>query len=147
MRDDTHSNSDEMRFLDANVFLRYLTRDDQVKADACFRLFQSLQRGEEVATSSESVVAEVVYVLRAKAHYNLSPEEIAGRLRPLLSIKGLKLSNKRTYLRALDIYSTSSFLDFEDALTFAHMEQMGIKLLVSYDTDFDRVSGVAREEP
>lgn len=29
-----------MRFLDANVILRYLTRDDAIKAQACFAMLQ-----------------------------------------------------------------------------------------------------------
>ena len=33
-----------MRFLDANVILRYLTRDDEAKAEACYELFQRVQR-------------------------------------------------------------------------------------------------------
>ena len=32
-----------MRFLDANVILRYLTRDDEAKAQACYELFQRVR--------------------------------------------------------------------------------------------------------
>ena len=52
-----------MRFLDTNVILRYLTRDDEEKAQACFRLFQRVNQGEEELFTCESIVAEVVYVL------------------------------------------------------------------------------------
>jgi predicted nucleic acid-binding protein len=30
-----------MEFLDANVFLRYLTRDDPVKAERCFKFLNN----------------------------------------------------------------------------------------------------------
>ena len=50
-------------------------------------------------------------------------------------------------LRGLDVYASFPSLDFEDALAVAHMEQLGISRIVSYDRDFDRVAGVRRTEP
>jgi predicted nucleic acid-binding protein len=136
-------------FLDTNIFLRYLTRDDETKAEACKQLFERLDRGEEQATTSESVVAEVVYVLSARtgAGYGLSASEVAGRLKPLLSLSGLKLEKKQTFYRALDVYSANAFLDFEDALSVAHIERHGLSDITGYDTDFDRVAGMSRQEP
>ena len=54
-------------FVDANVFLRHLTRDDPTMAAACFAVFQRAQRNEVAITTSETVVAEVVYVLTSKS--------------------------------------------------------------------------------
>ncbi len=45
-----------MRFLDANVILRYLVRDDEAKAQACFDLFQRAKRGEEEILTCEAIV-------------------------------------------------------------------------------------------
>ncbi len=137
-----------MKFLDINVILRFLTRDDEEKADACYRLFQRVQRGEEELLTCEAVVTEVVYVLSSpRAPYRLSHEEIRGRLVPILTLRGLRLPQKRVYLRALDVYASSPFLDFEDALAVAHMERQGVSEIVSYDRDFDRVAGIKRVEP
>ena len=137
-----------MRFLDTNVILRYLTRDDEAKAEACYRLFQRAKRGEEELLTCEAIVTEVVYVLSSsRAPYRLSHEEIRARLLPILTLRGLKLPQKRVYLRALDLYASSPFLDFEDALAVAHMEQRGITEIASYDKDFDRVTGLQRIEP
>ena len=52
-----------MQFVDANLFIRFLTRDDPEKAQACFELFQKAKKREILLTTSESVIAEVVYVL------------------------------------------------------------------------------------
>ena len=137
-----------MRFLDTNVILRYLTRDDEAKAEACYRLFQRVWRGEEELFTSEAIIAEVVYVLSSnRAPYRLSHEEIRARLVPILTLRGLRLLQKRVYLEALDLYATSSSLDFEDALAVAHMERQGVTEIVSYDRDFDRVAGLQRVEP
>lgn len=137
-----------MRFLDANVILRYLTRDDEAKAQACYALFQRVKQGEEDLFTCEAIVTEVVYVLSSpRAPYRLSHEEVRGRLLPILTLRGLRLPQKRIYLRALDLYASSSFLDFEDSLAIAHMERRGVRELLSYDRDFDRVQGIQRVEP
>ena len=76
-----------MKFLDSNVILRYLTRNDEVKARACYELFQRLQRGEEELTTSEAIVAEVIYVLSSpRLPYRLSHEQIRARLLPLRAL-------------------------------------------------------------
>ncbi len=137
-----------MRFLDTNIILRYLTRDDEAKAKDCYELFRRVQRGEEDLATCEAIVAEVVYVLSSpRLSYRLNHGEIRARLLPILTLRGLKLPHKRVCLRALDLYASSAFLDFEDAVAVAHMEQRSIAEIVSYDRDFDRVAGLRRTEP
>lgn len=136
-----------MIFLDTNIFLRFLTRDDAAKAAACLALFQRVQAGTEEATTSEVVLAEVAYVLSSPRQYGLGHADIAARLRPLVGLRGLKLPYKRRLLHALDLYGTYPHLDFEDCLTVAQIEQQGLATLVSYDRGFDRVPGIARTEP
>ena len=136
-----------MRFLDTNVIIRYLTGDDEEKAEACYRLFQRASRGEEVLMTCEAIVWEVVYVLASpRAGYGLNHEEIRARLIPLLTLRGLRIPQKQVYIDALNIYASSSF-DFEDALAIAHMQQQGISEIISYDKDFDSMPGVHRIEP
>ena len=50
-------------------------------------------------------------------------------------------------MRALELYATHTALDFEDALTVAHMQRLKITELASYDSDFDAIPGVRRIEP
>lgn len=135
-----------MQFIDANIFIRHLTRDDPEKARACFELFQRAQRNEIALITSESVIAEVVYVLSSKRLYNLSHQEVRALLYPLLSLKGLKLIHRTMYLRALDLYAAHS-IDFEDALIVAQMERQRITDIYSYDQDFGSVAGITRLEP
>ena len=135
-----------MPFIDANVFIRYLTRDDPQKADACFALFQRAKRDEIALVTTESVIAEVVYVLSSKELYALPRGKIRDLLYPLLSLPGLKLAGRKTYLRALDIYAGYS-VDFEDALIVAQMERQRETDLYSYDRNFDQVPGITRLEP
>ena len=135
-----------MPFIDANVFIRYLTRDDPKKAEACFALFQKAKRDEIALVTTEAVIAEVVYVLSSKQLYDLPRGTIRDLLYPLLLLPGLKLAQRKTYLRALDVYASYN-VDFEDALIVAQMERQKETELYSYDRDFDQVPGITRIEP
>ena len=97
--------------------------------------------------TTEAVIAEVLYVLSSPRQYKLSHADAAARLRPLLTLRGLQLPHKRSYLRALDLFGTHAFLDIEDAIQVVHMEREGVTELCSYDTDFDRLPTIARQEP
>lgn len=137
-----------MRFLDTNVIIRYLTRDDERKAQACYELFQRVKQGDEEVFICEAIVTEVAYVLTSsRAPYRLGHTEVKDRLLPILTLRGVKLAHKRVCFRALDIYASSPGLDLEDALAVAHMEQQGITGIYSYDRDFDDVASIRRMEP
>ncbi len=135
-----------MEFLDTNIILRYLTRDDPAKAQRCYALFQQLKRKQIRLVTSESVLAEVVYVLSSSSLYNQPRENVRTLLLPIIGLPGLKISNRRVFLRALELYA-STRMDFEDCLSIAHMERLKINTILSYDQDFDRVKGIQRREP
>lgn len=135
-----------MQFIDTNIFIRHLTRDDPQKAQACFELFKKAERNEIALTTTEAVITEVVYVLSSKRLYKLSRPEIRALLYPILSLKGFKFSNRKLYLAALDLYATTN-LDFEDVVIVAQMERQKIKEIYTYDQGFERISGIVRLEP
>lgn len=137
-----------MRFLDANIILRYLTRDDPIKARACFILLQRVKHGHEQLQTTESIIAEVTYVLSSPRHpYKATHPDIAAMLKPIVQLRGLRIPRKRIILRALELYDLYPQLDFEDALSVATMEQAHLTEIVSYDRDFNKVPGITRQEP
>ena len=79
-----------MKFLDTNVIIRFLTRDDEEKAEACYQLLQRASRGVETLLTCEAIITEVVYVLSSKrAPYKLTHDEIRSRLTPIIAIRGV----------------------------------------------------------
>lgn len=133
-------------FVDTNIFLRYLLDDDLAKTARCLDLFQRAAQGDVRLFTSESVVAEIVYVLSSPNLYRLPHSQIAYQLRPLIEIKGLTVDHKRSLLEAIDLYEETR-LDFEDCLIVAHMRRNAIVGVVSYDRHFDRIPDVNRIEP
>ena len=135
-----------VKFVDANIILRFLTGDAPDQAARCLALFEAAERGDEELTTCEAVLAEVVYVLSSPRLYHLERQRIRDLLLPILTLKGLRLASRQLYQDALNLYATSS-LDFEDALALAHMRVAGIREIVSYDRHFDGLEGIARLEP
>lgn len=135
-----------MRFLDANVFLRYLTQDNPDQSVRAYAFLQKVEKGEMTATTTEAVLAEVVYVLSSKTLYNVPRAEIQTRLAAIINLKGLRLRHKATYLRALDFYATVN-IDFVDALLVAQVERTTGAVLVSFDRNYSKTPTITREEP
>ena len=133
-----------MKVVDTNVFLRYFTNDVPAKAVASRQFLFDLGRTSQ-AYVTESVLAEVVYVMLKV--YKATRKEIVDSFLPVLAVNGLVMDDKAMIFRALQLFSNHSYLDFEDALTVAHMERRGITEIVSYDLDFDRIEGIKRVEP
>lgn len=135
-----------MQFVDANVFLRFLTRDDPVKAERVKTLLERAERDEIELFTSESVIAEMVFVLSFPRLYHLGREQVRDLLIPIVSLRGLKLPNRTIVLRALDLYAETS-MDFVDALAAAHMMARQVTEIYSYDEHFDSIQGIKRVEP
>lgn len=133
-------------YLDANILVRTITRDDPARAARCQQYLRRLELSEERAELTEATIAEVVYVLSSPRRYHLPRRDICDYLRGVLAFPGVSIINRATYLRALDLYELHN-VDFEDALIAAHMERTGASALVSFDRDFDRIPGITRREP
>ena len=126
------------RFVDTNIFLRFLTEDIPAQADRCAVLVQRLRDGEEVVSMSPLAVAEIIWTL--ERFYKLSKAQVAAKVSPLLKLKGLR------FLRALVLFAEKN-ISFTDAYIAVQMERSGVEELYSYDRDFDRVERVKRIEP
>lgn len=136
---------DSACFVDTNIFIRFLTRDDQQKYNACLKFFQQAERHDIELTTSSEIVSEVVFVLSSK-FYKLPRPVIQSTLSKLLGLPGFRLPERNVYFRALSLFATHN-IDYEDCMTVARMEQQNIATIYSYDRDFDRFSQLTRTEP
>lgn len=123
-----------MIFLDANVFLRYLAPSSSpataVMKDIARELFASVRRGEQEATTSEVVIHEVCYVLQSSNHYRMGTVTVIDILQPLIAMSGMIFpgTDKRIYLRALELLLDYPKLEFSDAVIAARAESQGVPL-------------------
>jgi len=132
------------RFVDTNIFLRYLTRDDEQKAEQALALLRRVERGEEKIATSVMVIFETVFTLQHS--YGVAREQTRQLLSDILSLRGLRVPGKSVLLRALDLYSNTN-ISFADAYNAAFMEASAVSEIYSWDTDFDKLPGITRLEP
>ena len=135
-----------LRFVDTNVILRLLTKDHPQQSAAAQEVFRQVANGNLLVTTSETVIAEVLYVLSSRGLYDLSRSDIRRKISNILRLQCMIVPNKQTYERTLEVYASTG-VDFEDALSVAHMEAQGITTILSFDRDFDRFPSIEREEP
>jgi predicted nucleic acid-binding protein len=132
------------RFLDTNILLRYLTRDDEGKANSAYGLLRRVEQGDERVVTSPLVIFEVVFTLQKS--YQIARSRIRDALADILSLAGVELPQKSLYLQALDLYVQKN-ISFADAYNAAYMRSHQVSEIYSGDADFDRVEGITRIEP
>jgi len=135
-----------MQFIDTNVFLRFLTKDDPEKAAKCHRLLQSAAEGDLKLYTTDLVIAELIWVLQSPKIYNLSPAEISEVIMPLLTIKNLYFPCKKVFPDIIELFQTEN-IDYIDAYNSVIMQGRKIETIYSYDKHFDLLPGVDRNEP
>ncbi len=132
-------------FVDTNIFIRYLTNDDPVKADRVDRLLDKAASGKISLVTAELVLAEVVWVL--ESFYGLQRASIAPMIKAILATPGLKVINGSLMEKAVDYYLLYN-IDFIDGYIAAVMEKKKIDTIFSYDKKhLSRVQSVNRREP
>ncbi len=135
---------DGVRFLDTNILLRYLLRDDEEKARRALGLLSRVEQGREKVAVSPMAIFEVVFTLQRR--YQVPRQQIRDSVKDILSLRGMELPNKSTYARALDLYAATK-VSFPDAFHAAYMDSRKIEEIYSWDRDLDRLEGIRRVEP
>jgi len=134
----------EKIFVDTNLFLRYLTKDDPVKYDRCREVFKKAVEGKVFLFTSEMVIAELIWTLLS--YYRVPKAEVIEKVSIIISTPSLHLVDKAIIADSLVLYSQKN-IDFIDAYNALFMKFHGLEKIYSYDEDFDAIEGIEREEP
>jgi len=133
-----------MRFLDTNIFIRFLTDDVPEKVDACEEIFKKAVEKQETLFTTDLVIAEIVWVL--ESFYELPKNEIQDKVEKILNTPNLICPHKDLILSALILYSEKN-IDYIDAYNALILKESGIEELYSYDKHYDRIDWLTRLEP
>lgn len=134
----------QLRFIDANVFLRHLLADDPTKAPRARALLLRLEKGTEKATTSPLVLFEVIFTLHRS--YGVAKHRVAGYVSEFLNLRGLQVPDKQLWRDALTTWVTYA-IDFTDAYNVATMRSTGISEMYAWDRGYDTVLDIRRIEP
>jgi len=132
------------KFIDTNIFLRYLTRDDPTKYRKCREIFKQAMEGKiEIATSA-LVIAELTWTLLS--YYKIAKVDVIEKISIIVSSRNLYISDKDVIADAFLLYGRKN-IDFIDAYNAVFMKYHDIKEIYSYDEDFDLIENITRIEP
>jgi len=131
-------------FIDTNILLRYLTKDDPVQYPRCRNLFKKAQNGEMLLVTSTLVIAELIWTLAS--HYQVSKEQIIEKTSIIIGSDAVQIHDKEIIAEALVIYARKN-VDYIDAYNAVLLRHLNLKEIYSYDRDFDRIEGIDRLEP
>ncbi|MDO8650433.1 MAG: PIN domain-containing protein [Candidatus Berkelbacteria bacterium] len=128
-----------MLVIDTNIILRYLVEDDKEKADR----IEKFLRTKTPFLVNDVVVAEVYYVLCS--YYRHPRLKIIDSLRGFLEQSQVKY-NRPLIDKSLDILSGHN-IDFADAYTAAIALIESDCKVMTFDEDFNKITGIKRIEP
>lgn len=131
-------------FIDTNIFVRHLTQDHADFSPKATAFLGRVERGEIQARTADTAIFETVFLLERR--YGRAKPDIRDGVLALVDLPALALPNKHRLGRVFELYIDAN-LSFPDAYHVALMEQLGIKEIATFDTDFDRVPGIRRVEP
>jgi predicted nucleic acid-binding protein len=127
-------------FIDTNVLIRHLTGDPPEMA----RRATAALAGEEQWLLADLVLAECVYVL--ESFYEVPRQAVAAQMRAALALPSITTIDRRTILRALEVYEIDH-LDFAEAYLVAQAEATGVREILTFDRSVDRLQTITRREP
>ncbi|MFH1902689.1 MAG: PIN domain-containing protein [Candidatus Omnitrophota bacterium] len=127
--------------MDTNVFLRFLTRDEEAGYRYCENLFRKAVAGKAMLFTTELVIAEIVWTL--SSYYELGKREVIEKVSLILNTQNLEVTNKGVLLDALALYQSEK-IDFIDAYNAIVARRHGIDEIHSFDRHFDDVPFLKR---
>jgi uncharacterized protein len=133
-----------LSFLDTNVFLRHLLKDDPEQSPRASAFLKRIEDGLVKARTSDTVIFETVFTLQRS--YGKEKAAICDTFLPLIELPGIVLPSKRRYRKVFSLYVENN-LPFADAYHAVLMEQLNLTEIVSFDKDFDRIEGITRKQP
>jgi predicted nucleic acid-binding protein len=135
----------EKVFVDTNIFLRYLTKDDPAKYERCREIFKKAMEGELSLFTSEMVIAELIWTLLF--YYRVTKADVIEKVSIIISSQNLHIVNKNMIADSLVLYGQKN-IDYIDAYNTVFMKSQGLEKIYSYDEDFDTLKGmIERKEP
>jgi uncharacterized protein len=131
----------KLLFLDTNIFLRHLLQDDPTQSPKASAFLKRIEEGSVKVRTSDTVIFETVFT--SQKAYRQPKQAIRDALLPLLELPGIVLPSKRRYRKVFSLYVEKN-LPFADAYHAVLMEQLHLTEIVTFDTDFDNITGITR---
>jgi len=137
-------NEEKTVFVDTNIFLRVLVKENERMFIDCREVLTLISKGSLAAFTNTVVLVEIQFVLTTV--YKQSREKVKEALIAVLSVPNMKIIDDTDAHLALSLFSKTN-VKFTDCLIASSKRlQIRQEAILSYDRDFDRLH-VSRIEP
>ena len=132
-------------FIDTSVILRFLVKDDDLKAKAVEKLLRTASSRGTVLHILPVTMLEIVRVLEKV--YKFGRKEIRELAEAIINTPKLKVEMGDVFLKALKVYEEKN-VKFADAVMGYWGLEKGIAIAYTYDEkDFRRIEGLVVKKP
>ena len=134
---------EEVKFVDANIFLEVFLLDKNW--EGAKRFLENVASGKIEAVTSDFIVYSIFLQIQNKVK---STEAMKNFVKFLGNMRGLRTLHFTPSILMGCVQTMEKYgLDFDDSMQAAFMNAFGIKELVSFDSDFDKIDWIKRAEP
>ena len=117
-------------WLDSNIILRYLIRDNEELFQTVNPLFAKAEKGELTLCIHAITVAEVVWTL--ESFYKYPKESIVNVLTKLITAEGIEVPEEEVLLNALVLYLDAN-VDYIDAYLASQAASSSVPTIFTLD--------------
>lgn len=125
-------------FADANIFLRFILKDDKKLAAKSRYYFTQAKTKEIILVVLSEIILEIEYVLRKV--YKIKRKEISSRLSELTNTSYFTISERTVYGEAIKVYNQTN-IDLVDIFLFLKAQKEKAEVL-SYDNDLKKLKKI-----
>lgn len=137
----------QSRFIETNILLRQIARDQTLQTRLTDQLFQQLASGKVDGLMSMTVFFETAYVL--EKIYGMSRQQVADAIEEVSVAAGIRMIDVEIELvpSTLELYKTYPQLSFADCYHAVLALEHCNGEIYTFDQEFRRVPGITRLEP
>ena len=116
-------------FVDSNIFLRYLLKDDEKQFTQAETWIERARRGELTLMVGPPVFFEIAWTLK---HCKFHKEDIITALASLLATPNLIVSDREIAMEAVEM-ARDTGIDFSDCYVAASARHGGVDCIVTFN--------------
>lgn len=125
---------------DTNLFIRWISRDDDHQTAAVERVFERVASGTLRLHITAVTLAEIAWVL--ESNYRAPKAKIRDFILTILNTSGIEFEESDLAQEAVALYAEKN-MDFADAYYAAWMKSSGLKEIQTFDKKhFSRIPGI-----
>ena len=132
-------------FVDTNILIRLIVKDNDLKRKACEKLLERSKQKEVILYILPIAILEVVWVL--EKYYKLEKKVIREVVEAILNTPEFKCEMEKVFKKAIETYEEKN-VKFADAVMGYWGLEKGLSTVFTYDEkDYKRIEGLEVRKP